>query len=79
MSQLKQVLRMLAQGEAFKRIERDTGISRTTIKRYHRLIHTRALNVDELVLREDPELLHLLQTRKGLHLQSMPFRKQEWV
>lgn len=62
MSQLKQVLRMLAQGEAFKRIERDTGISRTTIKRYHRLIHAQALNVDELLLREDPELLHLLQS-----------------
>lgn len=62
MSQLKQVLRMLAQGEAFKSIERDTGISRTTIKRYHRLIHARALNVGELLLREDPELLHLLQS-----------------
>lgn len=69
MSQLKQVLRMLSQGEAIKNIVRHTGISRTTVKRYNRLIHLRALNVEELLALEEPELIHLLQSSGSSELE----------
>ncbi len=36
MEQLKQILRLHQQGIAIKRIARDTGISKTTIKKYLR-------------------------------------------
>src|SRR5690606_17884056 len=80
MSQLKQVLRMLAQGEAFKSIERDTGISRTTIKRYHRLIQSRALNVAQCLLRAEPELRPLLRSprRAGLARQQGSTRRLDY-
>jgi len=39
MEQLKQILRLHQQGYAIKRIARDTGISKTTVKKYLRSEH----------------------------------------
>lgn len=51
---------MLSQGLPFKGIERESGISRTTIKRYWRLIHDRELDLNDLLSMEDLQVAHLL-------------------
>ncbi len=62
MSQFKQVLRLISQGQKIKAIARETGISRTTIKRYLRIISSRELNLEELLHMEDLRIEHLLQS-----------------
>lgn len=62
MSQFKQVLRLFSQGQKIKAIVRETGISRTTIKRYLGIIRSRELNLEELLLMEDLLIEHLFQS-----------------
>ncbi|MEO7906599.1 MAG: IS21 family transposase [Saprospiraceae bacterium] len=62
MSQYKQILRLFSQGQKIKAIVRETGISRTTIKRYLRIISSRELNLEELLQMEDLRIEHLLQS-----------------
>lgn len=58
MEQLKQVLRLHQQGYAIKRIVRDTGISKTTIKKYLRSEHIQTdHNVDGSIKKINPEAL----------------------
>lgn len=62
MSQFKQILRLFSQGQKIKAIARETGISRTTIKRYLRIISSRELNLEELLQMEDLRVEYLLQS-----------------
>lgn len=62
MSQFKQILRLFSQGQKIKAIVRETGISRTTIKRYLRIINSRELNLEDLLQMEELRIEHLLQS-----------------
>lgn len=62
MSQFKQILRLFSQKEKIKAMVRETGISRTTIKRYLRIISSRELNLEELLQMDDLRIEHLLQS-----------------
>jgi transposase len=62
MSQFKQILRLFSQGQKIKAIVRETGISRTTIKRYLRIISSRELVLEDLLQMEDLRIEHLLQS-----------------
>ncbi len=58
MEQLKQILRLHHQGYAIKRIARDLGISKTTIKKYLRSEHIdKDHNMDGSIKRVNPEAL----------------------
>lgn len=75
MTHFKQILRLFSQGQKIKAIVRETGISRTTIKRYLRIIKDRELNLEELLLMEDLRIEHLLnsplKTEKERHQDFM--------
>jgi transposase len=60
MSQLKQILLLSSQGYSIKRIARETGVSRNTIKGYLRTIQHTNIQMDELLNLEHPQLEHLL-------------------
>lgn len=62
MSQFKQILRLISQEHKIKAIVRETGVSRTTIKRYLRIIRSRELNLEELLQMDEPRIEHLLQS-----------------
>ena len=56
MSQIKQVLRQHLQGSRIKTIERDTGVSRNTIKVYLFKIRKMDVSIEQLLELPDPEL-----------------------
>jgi len=78
MSQFKQIIRLVSQGQKIKAIVRETGISRNTIKGYLRTINSRELNMEELLQMEDLQIEHLLHSplkngkgaASGLHVAS---------
>ncbi len=58
MEQLKQILRLHQQGYAIKRIARDAGISKTTVKKYLRSEHIETdHNADGSIKKVNPEAL----------------------
>ena len=57
MEQLKQILRLHQQGFAIKRIARDTGISKTTIKKYLRIEHIQTDQCRRIHQKVNPEAL----------------------
>lgn len=81
MTQFKQILRQISQGQKIKAIVRETGVSRTTIKRYLHIINSRELNLEELMQMENPLIEHLLQsplkTEKERH-QDFMLRLDKW-
>jgi transposase len=62
MSQLKQLLRLIHQGQSIKGIARDTGISKNTVKVYQGLLHERGINLEEALGWEDPYLEQMLRS-----------------
>ena len=56
MSQIKQLLRQHKQGTGVKSIARNLGISKNTVKSYLAKLPDIKMDIDELLLLEDPEL-----------------------
>lgn len=56
MSQIKQLLRQHKQGTGVKSIARNLGISKNTVKSYLAKLPDLKMDIDELLLLEDPEL-----------------------
>ena len=56
MSQVKQILRMHADGKGIKTIARSLGISKNTVKDYLRKVEISRIDIDELLKLEDPVL-----------------------
>lgn len=62
MSQFKQILRLHLQGYPIKRIARETGISRNTIRGYLRNITSITSNLEDALARDDLQMEYLLRS-----------------
>lgn len=62
MSQLKQILRLLSQSYPLKAIQRQSGVSRNTVKGYIRTLEAKGISIENAIQLEDKELDYLLRT-----------------
>jgi transposase len=62
MSQLKQILRLLSQSYPLKAIQRQSGVSRNTIKGYIRTLEAKGLSIENAMMLEEHQLDHLLRS-----------------
>lgn len=84
MNTLKQLLLKLQQGESKKQMARDLGISRNTLKNYLAVISQNSESIDQLIDKEDFELINALQPKAAVekdHLSELealfPWMEQE--
>ena len=75
MSQLKQILQFIAQGYSVKRIVRETGTSRNTIKGYLRIIKDKAINLEAILKLDDPGIEQSLRVTH----QSEQTRRRDFI
>ena len=60
MHQIKRIIELYQQGQSIRQTQRLTGLSRTTIRDYHRRIHSSGLRADQLLALDEESLLALI-------------------
>ena len=60
MHQIKRIIELYQQGQSIRQTKRLTGLSRTTIRDYHRRIQSSGLSADQLLALDEESLLSLV-------------------
>lgn len=60
MHQIKRIIELYQQGQSIRQTKRLTGLSRTTIRDYHRRIQSSGLSADQLLALDEESLLSLI-------------------
>ena len=70
MSQIKQLLRLIKSGYTNKRIARELGVSRNTVKSYRRKVEQHPQDIDHLLATDDPVLEKCLHAGNPAYLEK---------